>query len=291
MHAVALEKLAAAADGRSPDFRFVLIEDAAALSGHVTAWDELAAFALEPNAFYESWMLLPALEAFGLGVPLQVVLVYADSSDGTPLLCGLFPLERMPPSRRLPVRHLRLWRHVHCYLGTPLLRASHARQTLLAFLDWLGSDPRGAAVMEWGLVAGDGPFYRVLARAVEATGKRSFVSQGFSRALLRPGSGAEAYLEKALQGKRRKELRRLERRLSEMGPLRYKQLDSPAEAGRWIEQFIELEAGGWKGRRASALGSTAANRRFFTRTAMEAARRGRLMMLALTVADRPVAMK
>ena len=49
----------------------IAVRDLIALSAFVPAWEELAAAALEPNVFYEHWMLLPALEAFG-GQPPQL---------------------------------------------------------------------------------------------------------------------------------------------------------------------------------------------------------------------------
>ena len=50
----------------------VVVRDLPALSSFVPAWEELAAAALEPNVFYEHWMLLPALQAFGAGKDLRV---------------------------------------------------------------------------------------------------------------------------------------------------------------------------------------------------------------------------
>jgi hypothetical protein len=41
--------------------------DPASLRAIVPEWEALAADAAEPNPFYEHWMLLPALEAYGSG--------------------------------------------------------------------------------------------------------------------------------------------------------------------------------------------------------------------------------
>lgn len=267
-------------------FRFSVVDDPAALAAHLAAWDELAGEALEPNAFYEPWMLIPAIEAFGRDTELRFVFVYADR-----LLCGMFPLERAPRYRGLPFQHLKLWRHKHCYLGTPLLRRSHAHACLGAFLDWLAADPRGAGAIEWDQVAGDGAFFQVLSEVLQRTRRRSFASQRFSRALLQPRADGEAFIGEALSPKHRKELKRLERRLAELGPIEYTALEPGADPESWIAQFLDLEASGWKSRRASALGASDAGQHFFTRSAAEAARRGRLMMLALKLAGRPIAMK
>src|SRR5678816_27686 len=118
-----------------PRFRVTVLDHPATLAGHMAAWNDLAAAALEPNVFYEPWMLLPAIDSFGRGKALRYVLVYADQGDAPPLLCGLFPLERVARYNGLPFSHVRLWQHKHCFLGTPLVRASHARASLNAFLD------------------------------------------------------------------------------------------------------------------------------------------------------------
>lgn len=268
-------------------FRFELAQDSAALRAHSSAWERLAARALEPNVFYEPWMLLPALDSYG-GPGMRVVLAYAGMSDE---LCGVFPFESAAQFRGLPIRYLRLWKHRHCYLATPLVHRDYADECLRALLDWLAEDPRGAGVVEWGLVGADGPFQRALTRVLEETSRRSFLSHSFERACLRPRAGAEEFFDAALNSKRRKEYRRLERRLAELGPLEYVALTDLAQARQWIAQFLELEASGWKQENGSALASNEANRRFFERAALGAAERGRLMMLALKVGGRPVAMK
>ena len=42
-----------------------VIRDSDRLFEHIPAWEDLAAAALEPNPFYEHWVLLPALRHFG----------------------------------------------------------------------------------------------------------------------------------------------------------------------------------------------------------------------------------
>jgi hypothetical protein len=43
----------------------VVIDDLTALEKYVPAWEDLATAAIEPNVFYEPWMALPAIRAFG----------------------------------------------------------------------------------------------------------------------------------------------------------------------------------------------------------------------------------
>src|SRR5687768_13561878 len=62
----------------------VVIDDLAVLEKYVPAWEDLAANAIEPNAFYEPWMMMPAIHAFGAsgasgaGRRLQFALVLAN---------------------------------------------------------------------------------------------------------------------------------------------------------------------------------------------------------------------
>src|SRR5215475_15367473 len=115
----------------------VVIDDLTSLEKYVPAWEDLAAAAIEPNVFYEPWMMMPAIRAFGAGRRLQFALVLANEPalhDGAPLLCGIFPLERQSHfqglSRKLPFKTLRLWKHKYCYLCTPLVREGYGQQVI-----------------------------------------------------------------------------------------------------------------------------------------------------------------
>src|SRR5215467_10628676 len=53
-----------------------VVEDLTDLERHVSAWEDLAAAALEPNVFYEPWMLMPAIRAYGGGRAFRFVLTF-----------------------------------------------------------------------------------------------------------------------------------------------------------------------------------------------------------------------
>jgi CelD/BcsL family acetyltransferase involved in cellulose biosynthesis len=274
----------------SERLRVIVLEDLDALRHWTTAWEDLAAHAVEPNAFYEPWMLLPAIQFLSSPAQLLFVLVAAEAptSGQSDILCGLFPLERSSQYQRLPLRHLTLWKHPYCYLCTPLLRRGWEHETLAAFLDWLATDPRGSTLFEFPLVTADKPVFQSLSTVLEERERPVFLSKCETRALLRPRADGEAYIAESLPGKSRKEFRRLERRLSELGPLEYVE-PGPAEVDTWTDDFLALEAKGWKGRRGTAMASTEAGRRFFT--AIARAGPDRIMLLGLYVGGRPVALK
>lgn len=279
--------------GDSKKMSLIVVNDEASLSKYVADWEDLAAEALEPNPFYESWMLMPALRAFDKDKELLFVLIFAPHPSlefAPPMLCGLFPLERSR-FRRTPVKMLRLWQHLHCFLCTPLVRRGYGQETLSLFFEWLGSSEAGSSLMEFNSVAGDGAFHQLLVDQINVRASLYFVTEQFTRALFRPSSDSENYLQRAISGKRRKELRRQEKRLSEAGRLEYAELTASKELETWIDDFLRLEAAGWKGRAGTNMSANEDEREFFTEIVEEAFRRERVMMLAMRLDGRTIAGK
>jgi hypothetical protein len=256
-------------------------------------WEDLARAAIEPNPFHEPWMLLPALRAFAHGLDVRVALVLARGGERgeTPLLCGVFPLVRVPRYKGLPVGSLALWTHDYAPFGTPLVRRTHVRECLAALLAWLGRTRGGAPLLELGAIGGDGPFHAALHEHLRAARRPSFLDERVHRAVFRPRASAEDYLAAACSGVHRKEMRRLHRRLAERGRVTMEALEPGGDVAAWLDEFLRLEAGGWKGRLGTALACHPATRDFLLAVGMEAHRRGRLHLLALRVDGRAIAMK
>jgi CelD/BcsL family acetyltransferase involved in cellulose biosynthesis len=285
-------------DGANPrsgsQFSIVVLRHAAELAAHVPAWEGLAAQALEPNPFYEPWMLLPATQTLAKKTDLTFVLVYKAPpahAPSAPTLCGFFPVERLRRFRNLPVRALRLWQHRYCFLCVPLLHRDHARETLGAFFAWLETEPTRGMCLELPHISAEGAFHHFLISAVNERQRTSVVTASFCRALFRPGEKADAYLLSAFSGEQRKKLRQRSRRLAEIGKLEYVSLEQDGDQARWVDNFMQLEASGWKGQQHTALSSHAADRQFFSQVAQEAHRRGRLQLTALQVNGQPIAMQ
>ena len=277
----------------------VVVTDLTALERYFAAWEDLAGAAIEPNVFYEPWMLMPALRSYGAERRSLFVLVQTPDPArplGQPLLCGLFPLELKDHydgiSSKLPLRTLSLWKKQEItYLCAPLLRAGYGREALAAFFDWLDAGSHNCSLMEFGFVPGEGPFHHLLVDYLHNHLKFTYVAESFTRALFRPASDAEIYIRSALSRARRKEYRRQERRLAETGRLEYTALEPGADADAWIEGFLEFEAKSWKGEGGRALACNETDRKYFVEVAREAFRRGKLMMLALRFNGRPIAYK
>jgi CelD/BcsL family acetyltransferase involved in cellulose biosynthesis len=246
-----------------------------AMAAIAPSWENMAAAAIEPNPFYEPWMLLPALELFGMPGGFRLITVWKGDR-----LDAVMPTERARGFKGLPLPALESWRHRHCLLGTPLVRAEGATETLAALIGSL----RDVSLVGLKYIPSEGPFQR----ALMATGIRCAVLDSYARPVLRRHKDGEAYLNDFVSRKERQELRRRERRLQEQGRLKFVALAPGQDLGRWIDDFLSLEASGWKGKEGSAMVCTEANRRFLTETFAAAYKRGRLEMVGIDLDGKPL---
>ena len=276
----------------------VVIDDVAELVQYIRSWEELARQAIEPNAFYEHWMLIPALKHYGEGRKIKIVLIFSHNpggKDGRGFLCGLFPLEIQNQYnglyRKLPIKTIGLWKHEYSYLCAPLLRAGYARETLATFFDWVDSYAHGCRLIEFGHIPGDGPFNHLLVDYFNQSKRPNCVTDSFTRAVFRPATDTDTYLRATLARVRRKEVRRKQRRISEAGAVEYSTLEAGGDAESWIDDFLEFEARSWKGHAGCALACDGTDKAYFKTVATEAFNRGQLMMLALSLDGRRIAYK
>jgi hypothetical protein len=278
------------------EMHIVVVRRADELARHVATWDNLAANACESNVFYESWMLLAALEAFGAGQRLEFHLIFAPGrgpDSQHPLLCGLFPFERRRRYKRLPLGVLKGWKHSYCPFCTPLIRKGHEVETLDALFEHAASARGGAPLIEWDFVSAEGPFQQSLIEVLNARQAATFVDDCWNRGLLKPNTASsDEYLRAALSQKRRKEMKRQENRLAETGRVQYMALgeENSGEFEDWLDAFLQLEASGWKRESGTAFLCQPSHEKFFRTITARAYERGRLMMTALRVNDRPIAL-
>lgn len=267
-----------AAARRRPGGTGTIVEvrsDIASLRLLVQDWEALAADAAEPNPFYEHWMLLPALEAYGAGEDFRCILVW---EDGT--LSAMFPMQLVHRFRGLPLRALRSWRHRNMLICTPLIRARSAAKCIAAVL---GSGL--APIMELDWIPSGGPFYGALAEIASLGRLPWTVVDAYARALLL----RERDPRERFNSNMKNNLRRWQARLATLGKLSPARLGPHDDVQAWTEEFMRLEASGWKGRAGTALGCREDDRRFVSEVFGEAFRRGRLLITGLDLAGRPLA--
>lgn len=249
------------------------------------AWDQLAANAAEPNPFFESWYLLPSIAALE---PAGDVFILRYEEAGK--LRGLMPVSRASRYYGWPVPNMASWLHDNCFLGTPLVAKRSEVPFWRAVLSWTDDHAKSALFLHLrGLPIG-GAMQMALASAAHSEGRQVELVHREERALLQSSLSADAYLEASLSGKKRKELRRQMKRLSEEGSIAFSCQTGADGLEQWIDDFLDLEASGWKGRAGSALSCDPAKIALFRESLAGAAARNRLERLTLSLDGRPIAM-
>ena len=96
-------------------------------------------------------------------------------------------------------------------------------------------------------------------------------------------------LRDALGHKKLKELRRQRHRLAEHGAIRFDVARTREQVAATLEIFLKLEAGGWKGKRGTALVQDDGDAAFVRRSAPALAETGQCEIVTLVAGDTPVA--
>jgi CelD/BcsL family acetyltransferase involved in cellulose biosynthesis len=250
------------------------------------AWADLQTRCLEPNVFLDLDFALPAARHLSARPP-SFILVWAPGTSGARELVAVCPVTRSrnPFTRLFPV-----WYHDLAALGFPLLDRTRGGAALQAMLDWVGQGTLQCSALLFRSVPSEGPTAALLLRAGHAAGGGVAVLDSWSRAVLRrDAQGGRSGLE-ALSAKGAKEARRQRRRLAERGTLGYASARVDDDLTAALEQFLALEARGWKGAAGTALLARPA-RAVFARTMTRLlGRRGRCRIDSLTLDGIPIAM-
>lgn len=252
-----------------------------------TDWADLAARAIEPNAFYEPGFALSAARHFPVKARPRFIVVWGRAAvTGERRMMGLFPI--MTPHPMVGDGFIRLWLHKQAALATPLVDRDEAARVISAFLDWLEERSAAGGVMFSRTTSG-GPFHTALIEALENSGRDARVLDSYERAALLPGGDADALCARAGSKKKLGELRRQQRRLRELGRLTFVSHETPEEIRVAAEEYLALEASGWKAGRGAMLSQP--DLATFMRSATRLlAREGRCKIQALRLDGRPIAM-
>lgn len=248
-------------------------------------WLALAQDAAEANAFYAPDMLGAAIDHLAAGQDVHLIEVY----DGDRLI-GLLPVVRRARHGRLPIGCVANWMHDHGFFGAPIIRRGDEIAAWRGFLAQLDAAPWGGGFLHLeGLDAAGANAAALEALCVEQRRGRLEIHR-YDRAMLRSDLSADAYWETHVRSKKRKELRRLQKRLAELGTVETRLLSAQDDLALWCDDFLALEASGWKGQEGTALGCRPADEAFFRAACAAAFEAGRLHMLRVDLDGRAIAM-
>lgn len=266
--------------------------NAEAMVGLQPAWAGLAERALEPNVFLEPAFALPLLQHSGTARRPDFLLVWQEgAATSFDRLVGLLPL--MLPRHASPWPLLvRGFNHALISLGTPLLDRDFGIEAFETMLGWLAAHrPTISALCLSGIVR-DGAFHTAAARLGVPAQRAICHLDAHERAVLRrPLAPVErSTVSCFVSARRRKELGRQRRRLSEAGVRTYTSARTPSDVARAAERFLALEHNGWKGRRGTALLANQALATFTRTMSRLMAHEGKCRIDAIELDSRPVAM-
>ena len=260
------------------------------LDGHAAAaiadqWRELAERSLEPNLFYGPSHTLAATRHLPGDARARVLAAWRRDGDGARLV-GVLPLG-VPRGRYLnPLPVLRA-PDFYGTLSTPLVTADRADETLAAMLAELRR--RGVRGVVLPFLHARGPVATALGDVAERAGLRTAVLGAHLRAILRSELPGAEYIRATLEPKRRKEADRQRRRLAEEGALTFAVARSEEEVSAVLDDFLALEAAGWKGEAGTDLRHVSGGEPFIREAARELARIGRFRIATLSLDGRTIA--
>lgn len=249
------------------------------LAPFAAQWRSLTERALEPNVFYDPAFALAAAPVFGRDC--GAVLVWSQRSE----LMGLFP-SRLTRLRHGALPALTGWTHPYAPLGTPLVDRGDARHVLTAWLEYLAHEPSMPALAMLPQLPEGGAFDRALAAELSRRNVRAAAFGHYRRALLKPGHVRD---ERTVSSGRRKELLRQRRRLGDFAPISFTTATAPVDVAEAVEDFLVLEASGWKGIAGTAAADNPAVRRFFETAVNALAAHGQVRADRMHLGGRAVA--
>jgi CelD/BcsL family acetyltransferase involved in cellulose biosynthesis len=179
--------------------------------------------------------------------------------------------------------------HDYCYLGTPLLSGHEDPDRIWTAVRSELRRAGPAALLVMRLHSGDGPVAAALGRADAHGGfgvrQASVTVRGFAHR--RP---AQAYATEWMTRKHLANFARRRRQLSQRLEVAIDTADRAAVGlDEAIEEFLRLEASGWKGRTGTAMLCRAGHDRFFREVCRGFAEEGRLMFLSLQAGTQALA--
>ena len=254
-------------------------------------WRRLVQRCAEPNVFME-----PAVAGAMYTVtetPLHVLLAWSPRTGGGAELIGVWLLVSARPSSRLPIRTLEAPCNSLTFLGSPVLDRDQAVAALAAMLAAVARNPTLPKLICANQIAADGPVFSALMAAVERQAAHVVAVERRQRAKFSAPLAGQPAPVHAASSKRRAEMRRKRKRLAERGDLRHVSYRKPEEISAAFQEFVDLEAAGWKGRasrRGRAIRNAPPLRTFAETMIVGLARDGCAGIEALRLDGRAIAM-
>jgi CelD/BcsL family acetyltransferase involved in cellulose biosynthesis len=252
-------------------------------------WRALADRAVEPNGYYlPDWELAVNASARGR-TGVSALTAWSESSlphDGAARLIGLMPMISFWRAFKIPLPAL-VSADPYGTLCTPLLDREMASEAVDRLM--MQARKAGAHALLLRDVALDGAAMQAITGTLQQSGMRPRLLQSHFRACLDATGDADELLRDALGAKKLKDLRRQRHRLAEHGAVHFEVAHTPDDVAAAVENFLALEASGWKAKRGTALAQDEGDARFVRRATVALAEHNQCEIVTLRAGDTPVA--
>ena len=142
-------------------------------------WRALTIGSSDPNPYFAPWFLEPALR--NLTDPSGEVKLCLLRRADDECLVGLVPVVFQKGYSKLPLKHVCVWVHKHCFNGAPLILDGYEVAVFGGLFDWIDTRPEGASFIRFAHLPFGHAMHEALAEACESRG-RGFSGSGVSRA-------------------------------------------------------------------------------------------------------------
>jgi CelD/BcsL family acetyltransferase involved in cellulose biosynthesis len=255
-----------------------------------THWRELMARADAPNVFMHPELIALAEQAYP-DSRCRALVAWKEIDDGRRLV-GIWAFAVGRAVRSLiPVEVLRAPPMRHAYLAAPVIDREALEETLEAMLDCIAAEPALPKIVALDAMLAEGATMQALLRVLAMRDSVPCVLAESARPKLASELDGRQYLESALSSSSRKKLRQHRRRLAEKGVLESRIVTQPAALRQEFEEFLRIEAAGWKGQQGTALLSNDGDAHFARAMVSTLAAQGEASIHALYLDGRAVSMQ
>jgi CelD/BcsL family acetyltransferase involved in cellulose biosynthesis len=244
-------------------------------------WRALADSAVEDCVYYAPHYALPLLDTVAASADVHFAAAWRNDA-----LAALLPVVN---ERRVPglVRFGRAWQTPYTFSSTPLLDRHCPLEAAEALIGLLAEMLPG----EWIIPAvnAEGAAARAFKEALARRAAPWIELGSFERASLSAHASFEDHMKACISSKRRRDLGRNRRRLEELGAVRHAIARDGAALDAALQAFLKLEAGGWKGKRGTALSCQSETRAFAEQAFGSAGGQSNTRIDMLVLNEKPIA--
>lgn len=229
----------------------------ARLIARVEAWRALVGRTVEPNPFYEPEFLLASARHIE-GRDIRCLAVFRDGARDSDLI-GVFPLQRASMFEGAILPAMEFYRNDFVCLTTPLIDREDPAGVWEAFFDSFSNAPDLPRTVLTHLLPARRPAAMALKEVLAKRGLTAAEIERFARPAVEGLVDYDSYAAE-FGTKRQKDIRRRARRLAEQGKVAMRTVRDPVEKLAVFDDFLRIEASGWKAEAGTAMACAAHTR-------------------------------